>query len=578
MDKKDVSGDFPATGPRHARIPELSTLDLDTLVAEVVERLNAAASTADKFHELLEAVVSVGSGLELHQTLVRVVESAVDLVGARYGALGVIGPDGRTLIDFVTVGVDEETRASIGELPAGGGILGVLIRDPEPLILKDLSEDPRSVGFPPNHPPMRSFLGLPIRIRGEVFGNLYLTEKQDAAGFTVEDKQLVQALAAAAGVAIENSRLYGTSRQREHWISGAAAVTTSLLSAGDAEESLTVVTEQARKLAAADAAFVLLPTENRGMTIEAASGAGTEDVIGVEIPSHGPFVKQALEGHSVLIEDLATDSRQISEVADRFGPVLMLPLRSEDRILGTLSMARLPGRPVFTEQERAMAKSFAVQAAVALMLAEAQRDRRRLDVLVDRDRIARDLHDLVIQRLFATGMMLQGAQRLAQVPQVRDRIGTAVDELDATIQEVRTTIFALQQTPDSAPAGVRARVLREIGLIAPALGFQPSVSFVGPVDNRIGEEVAQHLLAALRELLSNASRHARASRVEVRVAAEREEAVLTVTDNGIGIPPGGRRSGLANLTDRAESLGGSAEFASGGTGTGTRASWRAPLR
>ncbi|OIV38476.1 histidine kinase [Mangrovactinospora gilvigrisea] len=567
------------------RIPTLSTFGLDDLVSEVNERLSLAAATADRMRELLEAIVAVGSGLDQHATLLRIVRTAIDLVGARYGALGVLGPD-KTVSDFITVGIDDGTRAEIGDPPVGRGILGALIDDPRPLILDDLSTDPRSVGFPANHPPMHSFIGLPIRVRDTVFGNLYLTEKLDGGHFTAEDLQLLQALAAAAGVAIDNARLYEASRQRERWIAGAAAVTTALLS-GEAdpeavgEDPLNVVAEQARRLADSDDAFVLLPLEGGGMGVEAGAGREARDLLGLELPADGTVVRRLAQGDSVLIDDLMTAADVSVPEARAFGPLLALPLSAEDRVLGMLTMVRLPGRPVFTDAERDLAESFASQAALALVFAEAQNTRRRLDVLMDRDRIARDLHDLVIQRLFATGMMLQTAERSVQVPVVREKIDQAVDELDATIQEVRTTIFALQQGPENAPAGLRARVLREVAVIAQGLGFQPSVSFVGPVDARIADPVARNLLAALREMLSNASRHAAASRVEVRVAVEDgrpAQAVLSVADDGVGMAAATRRSGLENLRRRAGSLGGGAEWGVGLDGRGTRVTWRAPLR
>lgn len=569
---------FGAAPPDGSRLPELAALGLDDLVAEVVERLRSTAATGDRLQGLLEAVVSVGADLDLHTTLYRIVEEAVELVDAKYGAIGVLGPEGagRHLVDFIHVGLDPETAAEIGDLPHGRGILGLLIDDPEPLRLDDLTRHPASYGFPPHHPPMHSFLGVPIRLRDEVFGNLYLTEKRGRSGFSAEDKQVVRALAAAAGVAIENARLYQQAREREEWIQGSVDITTTLLGTEDPDEALQVVARRARALASADFSAIYLPQPDGSYLVEITDGDDVSALAGTAIPVGSPLARVIDAGESVFIADMSTDPRVMLEQSRAFGPGLFVPLAAGDRVLGALELDRSIGALPFNDTEQAMFQAFAGQAAIALMLAGAQRDRSRLAVYEDRDRIARDLHDLVVQRLFATGMMLQGAARLAKVPEVIRRVNQAVDELDATIREVRSTIFALQQGPDDAGPGVRARVLREASSASGALGFEPAVTFVGPVDSRIPDDVAENLLAALRESLSNAARHAKASRVEVSLVVE-DDAALTVTDDGVGIPGTGRRSGLANMRARAESLGGSAEFGRGPDGTGTTVTWRAPV-
>jgi len=584
--------------PSAPRVPEISSLGLDTLVTEVSERLQSAAAVTDRMQRLLEAVVSVGAGLDLHATLHRIATGAAELVDAEYAALGVISLHGGGLSDFIHVGIDDETAARIGELPSGRGILGALIDNPEPLRLADLSEDPRSSGFPPHHPPMRSFLGEPIRVRDEVFGNLYLTEKKGGGGFTPEDEQVVHALAAAAGVAIENSRLYEEGRRRERWIAGAAAVTTSLLSTDEAQIALTVAAEQVRELADAALGMILLPTGDGQMRVAHASGEAAEYLNGELLPQNS-FAARLLEGESVFIDDMSTSPNVVIRLARSFGPSMAVPMVSAGRVLGGLCVWRQTGTAPFTETEKALAQTFASQAALALRLAEYQRDKQRLAVFQDRDRIARDLHDLVIQRLFATGMMLESAARRALVPEVRTGIGKAVDELDATIQEVRTTIYALQHgDTDDEPDTLRTRVLREGSQAAAALGFKPTITFTGPVESLVGEQTARQLLAALREMLSNTARHARASRVAVDVDATvrvgdggrpvsgdpdsleragRAGVLLTVTDDGVGIPDGGRRSGLRNLARRAEALGGDAWHEAGPDGRGTRVRWTARL-
>ncbi|MFD9690507.1 GAF domain-containing protein [Kitasatospora sp. NPDC059146] len=616
----DPTPDLPETAPEPTphRVPEIASLGLDTLVTEVAERLQSAAAVTDRMQRLLEAVVSIGAGLDLHATLQRIATGAAELVDARYAALGVIAPGGHGLADFIHVGIDDGTAAEIGELPAGRGILGALIDRPEPLRLADLGADPRSSGFPPHHPQMKTFLGVPIRVREEVFGNLYLTEKKGGGAFTPEDEQVVHALAAAAGVAIENSRLYEEGRRRERWIAGAAAVTTALLSTEQAEGALTVAAEQVRELAGAALGMILLPTGPAGppgaagsagssgssaegdgqMRVAHASGEAAEFVRGELLPKDS-FAAQLLEGDSVHLDDMSSDPTVVMRLARSFGPSLAVPMVAAGRVLGGLCVWRSRGALPFTDSEKQLAETFASQAALALRLAEGQRDQQRLAVFQDRDRIARDLHDLVIQRLFATGMMLESAARRSVVPEVKVGIGKAVDELDATIQEVRTTIYALQHdNHGDAPDTLRTRVLREASQAAAALGFKPSVSFVGPVESLVGENTGRQLLAALREMLSNTARHARASRVGVEIDATvhlddagrpvggdpesldrggRPGVLLTVTDDGVGIPQGGRRSGLLNLTRRAEALGGAAWHERGPYRKGAVVRWTARL-
>ncbi|PWI16629.1 histidine kinase [Streptomyces sp. Act143] len=545
-----------------------------------------SAELTARVPQLLEAMRSVGSGLELHSTLDRICETAAELADARYAAIGVIDEDGRGLADFVYHGVDEATARRIGRLPDGHrGLLGALIRDPEPVRLADLTADPRSCGFPEHHPPMRGFLGLPIRVQGEIFGNLYLTEKRGGEPFNDYDLNMVRVLATEAGIAIGNARLYEAAQQRERWIDGSVAVTTALLSGGDADDALQVVAEQARRLSGSTAGIVLLPADEGGLEIAAVAADEPSALLGAVVPPESGIVAELLDGQAVFLEDAAGDPRVITALAHGYGPTMLVPLHSDGRILGALVTPRARGERPFTQTERTLAIQFAAQAALALMMADAQRDRERLAVYEDRDRIARDLHDLVIQRLFATGMMLESAQRRSVVPDVREGVGNAVDELDVTIQEIRTAIFALQQGPAEAPSGLRTRVLREINTAAVPLGFKPSYRFVGPVDALVGDLTGKNLVAALREALSNAFRHAQASRIDVVVDADvtlpdgRKGVRLTVADDGVGIPEGGRRSGLNNLKRRAESLGGDSRHGPGigEDGGGTTVVWEAPL-
>ncbi|MFC7013378.1 GAF domain-containing sensor histidine kinase [Streptomyces viridiviolaceus] len=547
-------------------------------------RQEVPAELLARVPKLLDAMRSVGSGLHLHSTLNRICETAADLADARYAAIGVVSEDGEGLADFVQYGVDEATARRIGRLPDGRkGLLGALIRDPRPVRLTDLTGDPRSCGFPEHHPPMHGFLGVPIRVQGEIFGNLYLTDKRGGEPFNDYDLAMVRVLATEAGIAIGNARLYEAAQQRERWIDGSVAVTTALLSGGDTDEALQTVAEQARRLSGAAAGIVLLPADGGGLEIAAVAPQRPTEALGSVIPADNGVVAELLAGRPVFVDDAATDPRLDAGPVRAYGPIMLLPLVSDGRVLGSLVMPRAPGERPFTRAERTLADQFASQAALALMMAEAQRDRERLAVYEDRDRIARDLHDLVIQRLFATGMMLESAQRRAVVPEVREGVDRAVDELDVTIQEIRSAIFALRQ-PTEAPAGLRTRVLREITMAAVPLGFTPSHRFVGPVDSAVGDLTGKNLIAALREALSNAFRHARATRIDVRVDATvtlpdgRPGVRLTVADDGVGIPEGGRRSGLDNLERRAESLGGASRLGPGigADGGGTTVLWEAP--
>lgn len=572
-----------ATPPSDGERDSSDALEAATQATRGLQGLSAELTA--RVPQLLEAMRSVGTGPELHSTLDRICETAAELADARYAAIGVVSEDGEALSDFVFHGVDGETAELIGRLPDGHrGLLGALINDPDPVRLANLADDPRSCGFPAHHPPMRSFLGVPIRVQGEIFGNLYLTEKQGGIEFNDYDLNMVRVLATEAGIAIGNARLYEAARQRERWIDGSVAVTTALLSGSDAEDALQVVAEQARHLSGSSAGIVLLPAEEGGMEIVAVSSDEPSQALGVIIPAESEIVAELLGGAAVFIDDASTDPRILTDLAHEYGPAMMLPLQSDDRVLGTLVTPRARGARPFSDAERTLATQFASQAALALMMAEAQRDRERLAVYEDRDRIARDLHDLVIQRLFATGMMLESAQRRSVVPEVQVGVGRAVDELDVTIQEIRTAIFALQQGPAEAPSGLRTRVLREINMAAVPLGFKPTHHFAGAVDTVVGELTGKNLIAALREALSNAFRHAEAARIDVVVDANvtlpdgQPGVRLTVADDGVGIPEGGRRSGLKNLKRRADSLGGDSWYGRGigEDGGGTTVIWQAP--
>ena len=548
-------------------------LRLDDLLEELQARLSEVRATRDRVHSLLEAVLAVGSDLDLQTVLRRITEAASTLAGARYAALGVIGDDER-LSQFVTVGMSEQERGRLGSPPRGHGILGILIRDPRPLRLDDLSSDPAAYGFPPGHPPMTTFLGVPIRVRDEVFGNLYLTEKVGGGAFDEEDEAVVLALAAAAGVAIENARLYDTARRRASWLRANADISTRLLAGADPDEVLSRVAAHARELCRASACFIALPTGADRLLVEVAEGAQSAAILGrvlqVATTSCGSVLRS---GTPQLLVGEAAASVVSADVAES---ALLVPLGAQGAARGVLVVTTGRSEPPVLGSVVEELNAFAAQATVALEVAERRRDAEQLVVYEDRDRIARDLHDLVIQQLFATGMQLESTARLIDRPDAAARVRRAVDDLDSTIREIRSTIYALTTEPSGETDSLRSRFFDVIDAGTEQLGHTPAVRMAGLVDSSVPSPIAEHLLAVLREALSNAARHAEARRVEV-VLDVGARVSLTVRDDGRGLPSTlQRRSGLAHLEARAREVGGT--FTIGpAEGSGTELVWTAPL-
>ncbi|WP_055524786.1 GAF domain-containing sensor histidine kinase [Streptomyces graminilatus] len=567
--------------PEEARV-RLPQLRLDELLEELQSRLDAARGTRDRVHSLLEAVLSVGRELDLEQALRRIVEAAAVLVDAEYAALGVIGPDGRRLSAFHTVGVSEEQIARIGPYPEGHGILGELIRHPEPLRLAKISEHSASFGFPAHHPPMNTFLGVPIRVRDQVFGNLYLTEKRGGAQFDEDDVSVTLTLAVAAGVAIDNARLYEESRLRERWLRANAEITHSLMSGGERSEVLALIAERAGEITGCALAAVALPMEDTGsLAVEIAVGMDAEAHRGLVLAMDKSLMGLAFSDAAPVTSADVTQDERVSLEPPRFGglgPAVAVPIGTgEAGPRGVVLLARKAGQPEFSATETETLQSFAGQAAVAMELAERRQDAEAVAVLMDRDRIARDLHDLAIQRLFATGMTLQSAGRFIEHEEAAERVARAVDDLDETIKIIRSTIFGLRTRGGTGETGLRARAVRVVGEAAPVLGFAPSVRMEGLLDTDVPRDIADHVVAVLSEALTNIARHARADRADVLLATDGREVRLSVTDNGVGIPADGRRSGLRNMAERAEQLGGRLELGTPETG-GTALVWRVPAR
>lgn len=554
----------------------LSQLRLRELLLEVQDRIEQIVEGRDRLDGLIDAILAITSGLKLDATLRAIVHTAAELVDARYGALGVRGYDHR-LVEFVYEGIDEETRHLIGSLPEGRGVLGALIEEPKPIRLDDISRHPASVGFPLHHPPMRTFLGVPVRIRDEVFGNLYLTEKADGQPFSDDDEVLVQALAAAAGIAVDNARLFEESRTREAWIEATRDIGTQMLAGADPAMVFRLIAEEALTLMAGAATLVAVPLDDEAPACE------VDDLVIVEVAGEiSPAVKQmtvAVSGTSIggVFHDRTPRRFDRLDLAVdgpvEPGPALVLPLRAADTVAGVLVALRSADEQPFSDKQLDMMAAFADQAALAWRLATAQRQMREVEILTDRDRIARDLHDHVIQRLFAVGLTLQGAAPRARVPAVRESIYSSIDDLQEIIQEIRSAIFDLHAGPSRA-TGLRHRLDKVIDQLAiPAL--HTTVQYTGPL-SVVDTVLANHAEAVLREAVSNAVRHANATSLAINVSVE-DDVRVEVVDDGVGISGDITESGLRNLRQRADDAGGEFTIENMPTG-GTLLRWSAPLR
>jgi signal transduction histidine kinase len=525
------------------------------------------SDTNQRIAALMQAVVAMNSNLQLRETLQRVLAEATALAGAKYGALGVFD-ENRKLVEFIPYGMSAEEFTADVHLPEGRGLLGLLQRVSEPLRVPVMNLHPESVGLPVGHPPMEGFLGVPIRTDDELFGNLYLTQKLEGE-FTQDDEELVKLFAAAAATAIRNSRLYEAVARREAWTRAGAEIDMASLVGASTSEILKLVAHSARELSGAKAALIAIPNDSGRLVVsvlDATADAPVAVRINEEVPIDSALQLVVHSGASTIV---APDVI----FADADG--LAVALRTNDRLLGVLSLAEVPDYAI-DDVVGELVQDFAARAAITLVLSEANATRRELAVSLDRERIARDLHDFVIQRLFATGMVLDAISGRDDVPtKIRERVGKAVDDLDDTVREIRQAIFNLTDTPDSTT--LRSRASREVRAASESLGFTPSLRFEGAVDASIIGDLADAIIAALREALSNAARHAEASSVLVRLSASEGWAVLVVEDNGKGIGRTSRRSGLANMRARAELNGGSFNTGHREDGTGTRVELRLPL-
>ena len=549
---------------------DIPRLELDQLLVQLVERADDVLATQGRLRGLLRANALVAGELSLPVVLRQIVAAARDLVGARYAALGVLGRDGE-LEQFVHAGMDEEVVARIGDLPRGRGILGLLIRQPVPLRLADLSGHSASAGFPPGHPPMTGFLGVPVRIGEEVFGNLYLTERSRGGEFTADDEQLAIALAAAAGAAIANARQFAESEQRRRWLDASAELTPLLLS-GTAVQPHALITQLAAAAADADFGTLAVPHGADQVIVTSIIGELAAGMMNqVEALADSPAGQAIRTGKPSLVTG---EGRQVAAAAlgAGIGPLIVVPLVAGEQIRGALLLGRLATRPRYTGTDLDMAAAFAGHAAMAMELVQARADQITLAQAEDHDRIAGDLHDHVIQDLFALGMRLQGDAARSD-PATAERVNGYVDTLDEVINKIRTSIFGLHQ-PRSAPAGLPARIIELIDEHTAQLGFTAGIRFVGPLDPGPDEALARDILAVTREALSNCARHARATAVAISLVLQDGLITLDITDNGRGLGTPARSSGLSSMRRRAERNGGAFQLTTPAIG-GTHLTWTA---
>lgn len=561
--------------PNTLAFPDGPKSELDAALANLISSAQRVAETQGRLRVLLRANTAVVEQIDLPAVLKTIVEAAVGLVGARYGALGVMSEDGG-LEEFIQVGMTDEMVAQIGRLPEGHGLLGAVLDDAGPIRMHRLQDDPRSVGFPEGHPDMHVFLGVPIRVRGQMFGSLYFAEK-DTGDFTVEDEELLTALASTAGIAIDNARRIDETLRRQRWSAVSAEIVTALV-AEDAEAPLQLLAERAATLADADLVCIVLPVGAESLVIDTARGDLAEGLEGLVVPARGSVLAETFRSGESLLRSRVADLTDLTGRREPFvlGPTMIIPLLGGETVLGVLTVSRVLGGRRFTAPDVEMVTDFARHATLAIDVARVRLDRHRLELLEDRSRIARDLHDHVIQRLFAAGLDLQSAARVVIDDTSKALIDRQIDTLDTAIAEIRTAIFALGPTRVGESPSVRHRIIDLLAELSGLFPETPRLTFTGPVDLMVADDLGHDLLAVVREGLTNVARHADATHVSVRIAIADDTLNTEITDDGVGIRPSNRSSGLANLTARAERWQGALSVLPGDTG-GTVLVWTAAL-
>jgi len=546
--------------------------------------------------DLLQAALALASDLDLPTVLQRFVAASANLTGAAFAAINVLDARGRSTT-FVHTGVDDRLAKLIGRSPHAIGVLGT-IPSHGTLRLDDLTSHPNFKGFPANHPPMGAFLGTAVRVRDRVFGYLYLSEKP--GGFTDDDDDIVLTLAAAAAVAIQNAQLYAASERRERWLRAGQQITTMLLSGAEQEEVLAQIAASSREVANADTAALVLPGMGDNLVMEIVDGVAADQLIGTLMPPDGRAQTVLRDGNGLVVDSLHRARAMRVDAMRQFGPALYAPMQAEGRGVGVLVLLRLVGSAPFGRSDLDTAESYAAQAALALMLAEARHAQDVAALLDERERIARDLHDLAIQQLFATGMQLETVRRRAargvDPSELTGIVEDALDNVDSTVRQIRSIVHALRDPDAAAPLAERLR--REASLARTGLGFAPGLvitvdarvldsadSFEGDsgvLDDRVGEDMADDVVAVVREGLANAARHARATAVTVRVEVEgggtSGRITIEVEDDGAGLPADrDRKSGTDNLAARARRHGGTFSLGTTQEGRGTLLIWSAPM-
>lgn len=550
------------------------------LIAAMRAHLDDFLVARDQMEQLMRIIIDIGSDLDLDAMLRRIVDSAVELTGASFCALGVRAEDGR-LARFIHTGIDTETERRIGHLPAGKGVLGFLLDQRTPVRLTDLREHPAAVGFPEHHPPMAAFLGVPIIIRGTVYGSLYLADLEAGRTFTDADEAVARALGSAASVAIDNAQLYQRTRIAAEWMAASREITTFLLGESDPKlDPLWRIAERARELTGSEQAIVLTPDDPEAppdevteLIITVATGVHVDEVLGQVVPLQGSTSGEAFRtGVPVVTEHFRHPIPSFTDVGER--PAIVVPLRSADSVIGVLAVARAHGQPSFDADHLAFMSDFADHAAVALTLMDAREQARESGLLADRERIAQDLHDHVIQRIFAAGLSLQGAAARIRSPEPAQRVAAVIDDLQATIEEIRSTIFGLHHSP-VLNVDFRQRIQRRIWELTQSQEIETTVRLCGPM-SLIEGRLADHAQAVVTEAVSNSLRHSGANKLTIEIDVN-DDMVIVIIDNGRGIPADNERSsGLANMYSRAEQVGGRCEITEP-PGGGVRVQWRAPL-
>jgi signal transduction histidine kinase len=551
------------------------------LVGRMHAQLDELLAARDQMEQLLRVFVEIGVDLgDIDATLHRIIASARELTSAPYGAVALRDSEGE-LLEFVHEGIDTDAVRLIGHLPVGKGVLSLSLLDVPALRMRDLTSHPASVGFPEHHPPMRAFLAVPITIRGTVMGNLYLAHDDPEREFSESDEVSARALAFAAAVAIDNARMFERERLSLKWMEASREITTALLStAGAHDRPLQLIAERARVLTNAEQAIVLVPAdaylpddETGTLVVSAAVGVHADEVLGQEVPVDGSTSGEVFRtGKPLITESFRYPIQAFTDVGQR--PAIVMPLRADDQVAGVIAVARGADQPPFDESYLDLVSDFATHAAIALVVASGREDAHQLTILAERERIAHDLHDHVIQRLFAAGMDLQGTLARARSPEVAERLNRTLDDLQTIIEEIRSTIFQLK-SPLGKGADFRQRIQRVVADLTEDRDIVTTMRIQGPM-TAVGGELAEHAEAVTAEAVSNALRHSGASRLTVEIGAA-DMFTLEISDNGCGIPAdNARRSGLANMKHRAEQLGGSCEITPGPQG-GTRVHWTAPL-